>query len=121
MASRRSKQAKKPMFTGAKLGHWIFLAGIVIAIAAALVGGISDTIIWVLALLGLIVGLINVTLKDEVPFLVAVTVLLLVAGSLNVLPYVGVKIGTILAYVTVFVAPAGLIVALKAIYSFARE
>lgn len=119
-AARRTKP-KAPVMTGAKLGHWVFLAGIVIAIIAALVSGISNTVIWVLALLGLIVGLINVTLKDEVPFLVATTVLLIASGSLNVLPYVGETIGTILAYVTVFVAPAGLVVALKAIYAFARD
>ena len=120
MAKRKAKK-KAPMMTGAKIGHWVFLAGIVTAIIAALVTGISTTIIWVLALLGLIVGLLNITLKDEVPFLVATTVLLLAAGSLNVLPVVGETVGTILAYVTVFVAPAGLVVALKAIYAFARE
>jgi hypothetical protein len=119
--AKKTAKAKKSTFSGAKLGHWVFLAGIIIAIVTALVTGVNTTVIWVLALLGLIVGLINVTLKDEVPFLVATTVLLLASGSLNALPYVGIQLGTILAYVTVFVAPAGLIVALKAIYAFARE
>lgn len=106
--------------SGAQLGHWIFLAGVFIAIVAGLVTGINATIIWVLALLGLIVGIINVTMRDEVPFLVATTVLLIASGSLNVLPYVGETLSTILSYIVVFVAPAGLVVALKAVYAFAR-
>lgn len=117
MAKRR--RTAEPM-SGAKLGHWIFLAGIFIAIVAGLVTGINSTVIWVLALLGLIVGLVNVTLRDEVPFLVATTVLLIASGSLNVLPIVGETLGTILSYIVVFVAPAGLVVALKAVYAFAR-
>jgi hypothetical protein len=111
---------KSDGFSGAKLGHWIFLAGVFIAVIAGLMTGINTTIIWVLALLGLVVGLINLTLRDEVPFLVATTVLLIASGSLNVLPYVGETISTILSYVVVFVAPAALVVALKAIYAFAR-
>lgn len=106
--------------TGVQLGHWIFLAGIFIAIVAGLITGINETVIWVLALLGLIVGLINITMRDEVPFLVATTVLLIASGSLNVLPFVGDTLTTILSYIVVFVAPTGLVVALKAVYAFAR-
>jgi hypothetical protein len=114
--------------SGAKLGHWIFLAGIIIAIIAGLIMGSNETnatIILVLAVLGLIVGLINITLRDEVPFLVAATVLLIASGtfaqSLMGLPFeIGLKIASILGYVIVFVAPASLVVALKAIYAFAR-
>jgi hypothetical protein len=111
---------KTESITGAQLGHWIFLAGIFIAIVAGLVTGINATVIWVLALLGLIVGLINIAMRDEVPFLVATTVLLIASGSLNVLPFVGETLGTILSYIVVFVAPAGLVVALKSVYAFAR-
>jgi uncharacterized membrane protein len=111
---------KQEFMSGAKFGHWIFLAGVFIAIVAGILAGVNTTVIWVLALLGLIVGLINITLSDEVPFLVATTVLLIASGSLNVIPIIGDTIGTILAYIVVFVAPAGLVVALKAVYAFAR-
>lgn len=129
----KKAKAKISTLSGAKLGHWIFLAGIIIAIVTALIidptSNGAKTVVWVLALLGLIVGLINVTLKDEVPFLVATTVLLLASGtfvaSLNYLPLVVApavtKLTSMLVYITFFVAPAGLIVALKAIYAFARE
>ena len=111
------------------IGYWVFLVGIFVAIIAGLLTTTIDpTVIWVLAVLGLVVGLINIALKDEVPFLIAALVLLVAAGhlsfSLTLIPAIGEYVGTIiesiLQYVIVFVSPAAIVVALKAIYRFGK-
>ena len=101
-------------------GHWIFLLGIAIAIIAGIAAPGDQTVIWVLAVLGVIVGLLNLTLREEVPFLVAALVLIVAANSLVVLPFIGEWLGSILGYVIAFVAPAAIVVALKELYHFAR-
>ena len=123
MAKRRKRAPRlKPAKVEKNIGYWIFLIGVFIAIIAGLVTteGINANVVWVLAILGLIVGLINVTLKDEVPFLVASLVLVTAAGYLAVIPYIGQTLVTILYYIVTFVAPASIVVALKAVYHFGK-
>ncbi len=123
MAKRKKKAPKRKAVKADKnIGYWIFLVGIFIAIIAGLVTteGVNPSVVWVLAVLGLIVGLINVTIKEEVPFLVAALVLITAAGYLAVIPFIGQTLVTILYYIVTFVAPASIVVALKAIYHFGK-
>jgi len=103
------------------IGHWVFLLGVFIAIVAGFLAGANATIIWVLAILGLLVGLLNLKTPDIHGFLLAVLVLIVSASSLNVLPMVGALLGTMLQYIVIFVAPAALVIALKAVYNFASR
>lgn len=120
--AKAKKEKKKAVKIERSIGYWVFLVGIFIAIIAGLVTPrtVNPNIVWVLAVLGLIVGLVNVTLKEEVPFLVAALVLITAAGYLSVIPYIGQTLATILAYVVTFVAPASIVVALKAVYHFGK-
>ena len=118
MAKAKSKSMAPSMEA---IGHWVFLLSVFIAIVAGVLAGANVTIVWVLVILGLIVGLLNIQTTDIHGFLVATLVLIVAAGSLNVLPVVGNYIGTILQYIVIFVAPAALVVALKAVYSFASK
>lgn len=105
----------------ARLGHWAFIVGIVIAVIAGLVPAWqTPTITWVLVILGLIVGLLNITAKETVEFLVAAVALMLI-GSAGAIPALGTIVLSILANIVAFVAPAALIVALKSIYELARK
>lgn len=112
-----------------KMGAYAFLVGVLISIVAGLipsmVAGYAGPIGWLLLVLGLIVGLLNVTDKETVPFLVA-AIALLATGNVTAwsnLDVAGIAIGTwiwnILGYVGVFVAPAAVVVALKAVYNLA--
>jgi len=104
-----------------KLGHWAFIVGILIAIIAGLVPAWqTPTITWVLVILGLIVGLLNITAKETVEFLVA-SIALLVIGSAGAIPALGTIILSVLANIVAFVAPAGLVVALLSIYKLAQK
>lgn len=104
-----------------KLGSWAFIIGVILAILAGLVPTMqTPTVTWVLVILGLVVGFMNITERETVEFLVA-SVALLIAGSAGSLPALGFVILAVLENIVAFVAPAALVVALKAIYSLAQE
>lgn len=105
------------------LGHQSFIAGVIIAIIVGLFGGTAiPWITLILVILGLIVGFINITAKETMPFLVA-AIALMVAGSANlqIIPTIGMYLQNILAAIVVFVAPAAIIVAIKAVVDLARR
>lgn len=105
----------------ARLGQWAFIIGVVIAIIAGLVPAWQTvTVTWILVILGLVVGILNITAKETVEFLVA-AIALLMTGSAGAIPALGTIILSILANIVAFVAPAALIVALKAIYELAKK
>ena len=107
-----------------KIGAYAFLLGALIAILTALVPGLLDAGILtaLLVILGLIVGFLNVSQKEVVPFLVATLALGLGAqAKFSALPGVGTYIDAIMANIIIFVAPAAIIVGLKAIYELGRD
>lgn len=106
-----------------KMGHYAFLVAILLAILAGLVPSLQvDWVTWVLIVLGLIVGFLNITAKETTEFLVATIALMLVGtAGLGVIPTAGSIIKVILLNIQAIVVPAALIVALKAIYALAEE
>ena len=110
-----------------KIGGWSFIGGLAIAVVAGVVIPSEGWLIAVLGILGLIVGLLNVTAKEATPFLVAAIALVATtAGFSNVLATISTGtiakiVMTILGNIAVFVAPAAVIVAIKAIYSLAKQ
>ena len=104
-----------------RLGHWAFIVGILIAVIAGLVPAWNTpTVMWILVILGLIVGLLNITAKETVEFLVA-AIALMIVGSAGAIPALGMMILAILANIVAIVAPAALVVSLKAIYALAQR
>jgi len=105
----------------AKIGSWAFILGVLIAIVAGLVPAWqTSTLVWVLVILGLIVGFLNITGKETTEFLVAALTLMII-GSAGAIPALGVVILSILANIVAFVAPAALVVALKSIWTLAQK
>jgi hypothetical protein len=106
-----------------QLGEWAFIAGVILAILVGLVPQVFPTqpVAIVLVVLGALVGLLHIGDKKAHDFLLA-AVALLVAGAagLQTLPLVGSYLGPILANIISFVAPAAVIVALKAVYELGR-
>ena len=106
-----------------KIGHYAFILGILLAIVSAFVPSLrGDVSIWLMVILGVIVGLLNITAKEVSVFLIA-TMALIMASSASALSLAVIWTGltAILGNVIVFVAPAAIIVALKAIYALAEE
>jgi len=113
----------------AEYGHWAFILGVIIAIIAGLAIGMVDTltagwITFVLVILGLIVGFMNINEKETQPFLIATITLMLVGtslGGLNIAYGIGTYLTSIVVNIAAFVAPAALLVTLKAIYKLAAR
>ncbi len=102
-----------------KVGSWSFIVGFFIALILGIMQNNAQWVVYVLLVLGLIIGLLNISDREIVPFLVS-TVALIVAGSavasISQIPGV---IDNILVNITIFVVPAAVIASVKAIYALA--
>ncbi len=103
------------------LGKWAFLVGVLLAVVLGVLGPVTGTWAMVLVVVGIIVGLLNVADREVMPFLMSGAVLIIASalgGNLmgNV-PYVGSVLDALLA---IFV-PATVIVAVKNVFSLAKN
>ena len=100
------------------LGKWAFLIGLVVALLAGLLEGFYTLpyLAFILVVLGLVVGFINIAEKNTVKLLVAILVLM-AAGSMTVLaiPAISGYLQAMLFNFVLFVGAAGFVVAIKAI------
>ncbi len=117
-------KSKRSPITAPRVGEWAFLVGLLLAIVLGLfpMALKASTTLAVLVVLGFIVGLVNVVKKETDGFLIA-SIALLAAGTAGygVLPGIGTYLGAILTNIASFVAPAAVIVAIRAIYQLARK
>jgi hypothetical protein len=110
-----------------KMGEWAFLVGFIIAIVVSLFQvsiNVEGWLVLLLVVFGLIVGFLNVTEKETTPFLVA-SIALVITGTassyLSIIPAIGPYMTNIVQNIAVFVTPAAVVVALKAIHSLAKD
>jgi len=102
-----------------KLGSWAFLIGVILAVIFGVVGG-GTWLPILLIVLGLVIGLINITDKEVIPFLWAGTVLVIVSAfGGQVFNNIG-FMAAILANLLMLFVPATIIVALKSVFSMAK-
>ena len=94
---------------------WLFIIGLIIAIIAPFIAGLD--LVWLLVLIGVVVGLLNITAKEVNSFLIATVALIIASGSLQIWTL----LTDILSNVVVLVAPAAIIVAVKAVYALASK
>lgn len=111
-----------------KIGELAFLVGVILAILVGLFLGSPTSVSYpmymavILVLLGIVVGLLNITEKETTAYLVAVIALLAAgSGGLGILPTVGSYLDAMLVNIALFVAPAAVIVALKTIVTLAKK
>ncbi len=106
----------------AMVGFWAFIIGVVLAIVGGLVAPQNAIIIIILVIIGLIIGFLNVTAKEVTLFLVATIALLVAGGVFEPIKLLG--IGTILnnmlGYIAIMMAPAAVVVAIKALWAAAK-
>ena len=107
--------------SGNQLGGWAFLIGVILAIVVGALGGLDPTWTFVLVLIGLIVGLLNISESEVETFLLSGVVLIIAANfGGNVLDGVW-RLGNILdAFLAIFV-PSTIIVAIKHVFTLARR
>jgi hypothetical protein len=106
------------------LGPAAFYIGLLIALIAAFIAP-SGWLYVGLAILGVIVGLLNITAKETGPFLFAsIAFIVAVLGMSTLIPMAGVDIHETLiklaTNITVLVGAAAMLIALRAIYGMAK-
>ena len=101
------------------IGKWSFIIGLVLAVLAGLFFQ-PGWALWILAVLGIIVGFLNITAEETQGFLMASIALILSATALNSLPVIGTALSYVLPFVVAFVAAGMIVVALKELFKTAR-
>ena len=120
--------AKKSLMS--KVGVWSYIAGILIAAILGLVatfgtGSIQGWHVAVLGILGVIVGLLNIS-DDEVQMFLVAAIAFVVASSgmavvFNSLGDAFVGLEVFMNAIAIFTAPGALVVAFKALYNVAKD
>ena len=103
----------------AAIGRWTFIVGLVLAVIAGLFLD-AAWVIWVLVILGVIVGLLNVAGAETQGFLLAAIAFALSATALGTIPLIGDLLSNILGYVASFVSGSMIVVALKVLFKSAQ-
>ena len=68
-----------------RIGHYSFIAGLIIAVIVGLIPTLrGDAAIWIMVVLGVIVGLLNISAKEVNSFLIT-AVALIIASSASAL------------------------------------
>ena len=122
-----------------KIARWAFIAFVIIAIVMGLAmgylaynndpnyGNIDGWVTLVLLVLGIIIGLTNITVKEVQPFLIAAIALIVVSNANVWIPLNNVHgllyhwVDSILRYITAFAAPAAVIIAVKSVLQIAKD
>ena len=107
-----------------QIGRFLFLAGVIIAVAAGLFSISISHLPTILAVLGLVIGILNVSGRESQAFLIAGIAFLATASALNGLAAqigAGSHMAAISANLAALAAPAVLIVALKSLLSIASD
>ena len=109
-----------------RIGNLAFIVGVAIAIVAGLWPAAinSDVVNVTLVILGVIVGLLNVTAKETSAFLISAIALLSVQNAnfeLITVLNLGMYLTAMVSNIAAFVAPAAIVVALRAIWVLAEK
>lgn len=129
---------KKPL---EKIAEYAFLAFVVISILAGLAVGfmawpesgvtkadvdnVAGYVTLIMVILGIIVGLTAITIKEVGPFLIAAIALAVIRGeAFEVLDKIHVLLSNwafyIVNFIVAFIAPAAVLIAIKQVYALAR-
>jgi len=105
------------------IGGWAFVIGMIIAVLIGVGITLTDTILAVLVVLGIIIGLLNIADKEVHSFMLASIAVLLASymggGVLAKVPIV--NLAGVLQSIVAMIVPAIIIVALKEVFDIAKK
>jgi len=107
-----------------RIGHYAFIAGIIIAIIVGLIPQLSgDISVWIMVVLGIIVGLINISATEVNSFLIAAATFIIASSAVAVTLGNAIWFGItgILVNMIVFIAPVAIIVSILAVIKLAEN
>lgn len=105
------------------IGSWAFLIGVILAVIFGVIPTVqnSEWAVIILFVLGIVIGLLNITAKETQSFLMAGTVLVIVSyfggEGTNVVSW----IGGIFSAMNLLFVPATIVVALKSVFGMAKK
>lgn len=106
-----------------KIGSWAFLIGVVLAVVLGLfmpAGGLNSTWTWILVIIGLVVGFLNVTSDEASHFLMSGAVLVIVSALGSGVLSETARLADVMSVLLTIFIPATIIVAIKNVFSLAR-
>ena len=108
------------------VGSWSFLVGVILAVllGLGLTGSYQTQILWVVFLLGIVVGLLNIKVTEASRFLTGGTVLVLVSFlgvQVGIFDAVAPVISSVLKGILTLFVPATIIVALRSVFVLAEN
>ena len=128
------KQNIKP---SVMIGRYAFLLGVLLSVVWAVIATKSTVIstntlvLSTLVIIGIVIGLLNVTAKEMMPFLLSSVVLVIMfgfgstylglVGQGTTFEFIGNFLQYLLTYLMILIVPAGIVVALKEVYAFAEK
>jgi hypothetical protein len=122
-------EAKKGMSKTQKvfgfIGMAAFSVGLVMSIIYGVVSRNDASVILALVLLGVVVGLLNITRREMVLLLITAVALIVVGKASfsaldDLVDGLGASLNGIVSYLAVFMAPAAVITAVRAIWAVGR-
>lgn len=107
---------------GSTIGRWSFLIGVLLAIVLGFLGRQTEqTWVFVLVIIGLIVGLLNITEAEASPFLMSGAVLIIASAlGQSVMDVSNILSGILQALLAIFV-PATIIVSIRHVFNLAKH
>lgn len=127
----------KGVKTAVIVGRYAFLLGVLLSVVWAIIAVLNTAVatntlvLSVLVILGIAVGLLNITAKETMPYLLASVVLVImfgfgstymgIVGQGTSFDFIGKFLQGLLTYLMILVVPAGIVVALKELYAFAER
>ena len=109
------------------IGAIAFFAGMLLAIIGGGVSRENGTIVLILVIMGIIIGLFNITGREMIPFLVAAIALVVVGIAArpfapldDVIDGLGRVLNGMVAYIAVLMTPAAIINAVRVVWSLAQ-
>lgn len=111
--------------TLALVGFVALVAGMAVAMMGGVFARDNGPVVLIMVILGIMIGILNITPREQVPFLVA-AIALVVVGRASFAPLddvvkgLGASLGSIVSYMAALMAPAAIINAVRAVWSLAQ-
>src|SRR3989344_1211530 len=111
------------MGKGNQIGGWAFLIGVLLAVVFGLFSDVGTGFVWVLVLIGLIVGVLNITERETNSFLMSGAVLIIASafGGDVFASIAYVDLGNVFDMLLAIFVPATIVVAVKHSFALARN
>ncbi len=103
------------------IGFWAFIIGLILAIVAGIFFPEASWVAWVLLILGVLIGILNISDREYTSFLIATIALIVIGGIFSSVDAGWLeRLDNVLTLIATLMAPAAIIVAIKTLWSVGK-